>query len=126
MGRAIRPVALIVDDDTEQHELIGALLEETGLQVIEVASSEEAVNTLRTRAREIVLIVAAMHLPSFMNGARLAFYAQQWPWIRLVLISDDQQSMDQLPRPAVVMQKPWLPLNVLIHAEKAIAVANHL
>jgi CheY-like chemotaxis protein len=126
MGRAIRPVALIVDDDTEQHELIGALLEETGLQVIEVASSEEAVNTLRTRAREIVLIVAAMHLPSFMNGARLAIYAQQWPWIRLVLISDDQQSMDQLPRPAVVMQKPWLPLNVLIHAEKAIAVANHL
>jgi CheY-like chemotaxis protein len=124
MGQAIRPIALIVDDDTEQRELIGTLLQESGLEVVEVASSEEAVNMLRVGAHEIVLIVAAMHQPSFMNGARLAIYAQQWPWIRVVVTSDDQQLEDQLPHPAVVMHKPWLPLNMLIQAEKAIATAS--
>ena len=124
MGQAIRPIALIVDDDTQQRELIGTLLQETGLGVVEVASSEEAVNMLRVGAHEIVLIVAAMHQPSFMNGPRLAIYAQQWPWIRVVVTSDDQQSADQLPHPAVVMHKPWLPLNMLIQAEKAIPIAS--
>jgi len=124
MGQAIRPIALIVDDDTQQRELIGTLLQETGLGVVEVASSEEAVNMLRVGAHEIVLIVAAMQQPSFMNGARLAIYAQQWPWIRVVVTSDDQQSADQLPHPAVVMHKPWLPLNMLIQAEKAIPIAS--
>src|SRR6266851_465340 len=102
MGEAIRPTALIVDDDAQQRELIGALLEETGLEVVEVASSEEAVNMLRVGAHKIVLIVAAMHLPSFMDGARLAIYAQQWPWIRIVLTSEDWQSADELPHPAVI------------------------
>jgi CheY-like chemotaxis protein len=124
MGQAIRPTALIVDDDAQQRELIGTLLQETGLEVVEVASSEEAVNILRVGAHEIVLIVAAMQQPSFMNGARLAIYAQQWPWIRVVVTSDDQQSADQLPHPAVVMHKPWLPLNILIQAEKAIPIAS--
>jgi CheY-like chemotaxis protein len=124
MGQAIRPIALIVDDDTRQRELIGTLLQETGLEVVEVASSAEAVNMLRVGAHEIVLIVAAMHQPSFMNGARLAIYAQQWPWIKVVVTSDDKQSADQLPLPAVVMHKPWLPLNMLIQAEKAITAAG--
>jgi CheY-like chemotaxis protein len=124
MGQAIRRIALIVDDDTQQRESIRTLLEETGLEVVEAASSEEGVNTLRVGADEIVLIVAAMHLPSFMNGARLAIYAQQWPWIRVIVTSDDHQPADQLPYPAVIMQKPWLPLNMLIQAEKAIAAAR--
>ena len=124
MGQAIRRIALIVDDDTQQRESIRTLLEETGLEVVEAASSEEGVNTLRVGADEIVLIVAALHLPSFMNGARLAIYAQQWPWIRVIVTSDDRQPADQLPYPAVIMQKPWLPLNMLIQAEKAIAAAR--
>jgi len=125
MGRAVRPTALIVDDDAQQRELIAILLEETGLDVIPVASSEEAVNVLRISARKIVLIVAAMDLPSFMDGARLAIYAQQWPWIRVVVTSHDEDCVEQLPHPAVVMYKPWLPLNMLIQAERAMAVGHH-
>jgi CheY-like chemotaxis protein len=125
MGRTIRPTALIVDDDAQQRELIGILLVETGLEVIQAASSEDAVNILRVSAHKIVLIVAAMNLPSFMDGARLATYAQQWPWIRVVVMSYDQQADEQLPHPAVVMRKPWLPLNMLIQAEKAIAAAGY-
>jgi len=124
MGQAVRPTALVVDDDTQQRALIGTLLEEAGLDVVEVASSEGAVNILRVDAHKIVLIVAAMHLPSFMNGARLAVHAQQWPWIRVIVTSDDRQSADQLPHPAIAMHKPWLPLNMLIQAERAIVAAN--
>ena len=125
MLRAIRPTALIVDDDAQQRELIGILLEERGLDVIPVASSEEAVNILRVGARKIVLIVSAMNLPSFMDGARLAIYAQQWPWIRVVVTAHDEDAVEPLPHPAVIMHKPWLPLNMLIQAEKAMATAHH-
>jgi CheY-like chemotaxis protein len=125
MARTIRPTALIVDDDAHERELIGILLEERGLDVIPVASSEEAVNILRGGARKIVLIVAAMNLPSFMDGARLAIYAQQWPWIRVVVTSHDEDEVEPLPHPAVVMPQPWLPLNMLIQAERAMATGHH-
>jgi CheY-like chemotaxis protein len=125
MARTIRPTALIVDDDSQERELIGILLEEAGLDVIPVASSEEAVNVLRVGARKIVLIVAAMNLPSFMDGARLAIYAQQWPWIRVVVTSRDDDVVEQLPHPTVIMPKPWLPLNMLIQAERAMATGHH-
>jgi CheY-like chemotaxis protein len=121
----IRPTALVVDADAQQRELIGILLEERGLDIIRAASSEEAVNVLRGGAREIVLIVTAMNLPSFMGGARLAIYAQQWPWIRVVVTSQDEDAGEELPHPAVVMHKPWLPLNMLLQAEKAMATAHH-
>jgi len=125
MRQTIRPTALIVDGDKQQRQLIGTLLEETGLEVIEVASSEEAVNMLRMFARKIVLIVAAMNLPSFMDGPRLAVYAQHWPWIKVIVTSYDEQSAERLPRPAVGMCEPWLPLNMLIQAEQAMSAARH-
>jgi CheY-like chemotaxis protein len=125
MARAIRPTALIVDDDAQQRELIAILFEEIGLDVIPAASSEEAVNALRISAGQIVLIVTAMNLPSFMDGARLATYAQQWPWIQVVVTSRNQDGAEELPHPAVAMPQPWLPLNMLIQAEKAMSAANH-
>src|SRR5215475_4519886 len=114
----IRPTALVVDADSQQRELLGILLAESGLDVIRAASSEEAINVLRQGARQIVLIVTAMSLPSFMDGARLAIYAQQWPWIRVVVTSRDEDEVEPLPRPAVVMPKPWLPLNMLSQGER--------
>jgi CheY-like chemotaxis protein len=121
----IRPTALVVDADAQQRELIGILLAESGLDVIGVASSEEAINVLRDGARRIVLIVTAMNLPSFMDGPRLAIYAQQWPWIRVVVTSQDDDVAEGLPHPAVIMHKPWLPLNMLIQAEKAVATGHN-
>jgi len=56
MARAIRPTALIVDDDAQQRELIAILFEEIGLDVIPAASSEEAVNALRISAGQIVSV----------------------------------------------------------------------
>jgi CheY-like chemotaxis protein len=121
----IRPTALVVDADAQQRELIGILLAESGLDVIGVASSEEAINVLRDGARRIVLMVTAMNLPSFMDGPRLAIYAQQWPWIRVVVTSQDDGAAEALPHPAVIMHKPWLPLNMLIQAEKAVATGHN-
>jgi CheY-like chemotaxis protein len=121
----IRPTALVVDADAQQRELIGILLAESGLDVIRAASSEEAINALRDSARHIVLIVTAMNLPSFMDGARLAIYAQQWPWIRVVVTSQDDDVAEGLPHPAVIMHKPWLPLNMLMQAEKAVATGHN-
>jgi len=126
MAQAIRPnIALIVDDDENQRGLIGVLLEETGFEVVEVDSSAEAVNILRNSAHKVILIVAAMQLLRFA-GARLAAYAQQWPWIRVLITSDEQQCPDQFSYATAFMSKPWQPLDMLIQAEKVVVSARRL
>jgi CheY-like chemotaxis protein len=125
MGQAIRSIALIVDDDEQQRVSIRILLAHTGLEVVEVSSAEEAIKMLRVGAHSIILIVTAMQLPSFMDGARLAAYATQWPWIRVVVISDDLHSDEKLLYPAVAMPRSWCPLDMLVEAGKAITFANH-
>jgi CheY-like chemotaxis protein len=125
MGQAIRSIALIVDDDEQQRVSIRILLAHTGLEVVEVSSAEEAIKMLRVGAHSIILIVTAMQLPSFMDGARLAAYATQWPWIRVVVISDDLHSDEKLLYPAVAMPRSWCPLEMLVEAGKAITFANH-
>ena len=122
MGQAIRSIALIVDDDEQQRVSIRMPLAETGQEVVEVSSAEEAINLLRVGAHAIVLIITSMQLPSFMDGARLAAYAARWPWIRVVITSDDLHSDDELPYPAVAMPRSWRPLDMLVEAEKAIAL----
>lgn len=127
MAQAIRPnIALIVDDDVDQRGLIGVLLEETGFEVVEVATSAEAVNILRSIAHKVILIVAAMQLLRFADGARLAAYAQQWPWIRVLITSDEQQCPDQFSYATAFMSKPWQPLDMLIQAEKIVVSARRL
>src|SRR4051794_13786382 len=55
MGQKIdsRRIALIVEDDFELRGLAAALLEETDLRVIEMASAEEALDYLRSHAEEV-------------------------------------------------------------------------
>jgi CheY-like chemotaxis protein len=125
MAQAIRPnIALIVDDDENQRGLIGVLLEETGFDVVEVDSSAEAVNILRNSAHKVILIVAAMQLLRFADGAHLAAYAQQWPWIRILITSDERQCPDQFSYATAFMSKPWQPLDMLIQAEKVVVSAR--
>ena len=42
MGRAFKPMALVVEDDVLQRELVTALLEESEMGVIQCESAEEA------------------------------------------------------------------------------------
>ena len=118
-----RRTALIVEDDAELRALAAALLEETDLGVVEASSAEEALHYLYDHAGELTLIFSEVNLPCHMSGVDLARLVRlRWPWIRTVLTSDapPADDLDKALRHVRFMQKPWLPLSVLMEAERAV------
>ncbi|WP_414474072.1 response regulator [Microvirga sp. M2] len=115
-------VALIVEDDPDVRELAAALLEETELDVVEVASAEAALAYLKDRGGEVAMIFADIRLAGPMDGIQLAKAAcTLWPTIRIVLTSGVAgDRLDELPDCVAFMPKPWRGLDVLVEAEKAV------
>ena len=116
-------IALVVEGDKELKALAAALLEETGLRVMEASSGEEALHYLHDHAGEVALIFSEVNLPCHMGGVDLARLVRlRWPWIRTVLTSDapPADDLDNTLRRVRFMQKPWLPLSVLMEAERAV------
>ena len=116
-------VALVVEDDIELRGLAATLLEETDFHVVEVSSGEEALHYLHHHAGEVALIFSEVRLPCLMDGVDLARMVRlKWPWIRTVLTSDTapENEFDKALRQVRFMPKPWLPLAVLMDAEKAV------
>ena len=116
-------VALIVEDDQELRALAVALLEETDLRVLEASSGEEALHYLHDHAGEVALIFSEVNLPCHMDGVDLARLVRlRWPWIRTILTSDTPPAndLDKALRNVRFMKKPWLPLSVLMEAERAV------
>jgi CheY-like chemotaxis protein len=116
-------IALVVEDDNELRALAAALLEETDLGVVEASSAEEALHYLTHQAGEVAFLFADVKLPCAMDGVDLArTVSLKWPWIRIVLTSDapPANDLDKALRHVRFMQKPWLPLSVLMEAERAV------
>ena len=117
-----RHTAVIVEDDLELRALAAALLEETDLRVVEASSAEEALHYFDRHSGEVAFLFAAVRPPFLMDGLDLARTIRlKWPWIRTVLTSDAPigDNFDEALKQVCFMPKPWLPLEVLIEAEKA-------
>ncbi len=102
-------------------------MEETDLLVVEVCSGEEALHYLRHHAGEVAFLFSDVRLPGLMSGVELARMVRlNWPWIRTVLTSGTplEDDFDKALRDVRFMPKPWLALELLMEAEKAIQV-NH-
>jgi CheY-like chemotaxis protein len=115
-------IALVVEDDLDVRSLAAALIEETDLDVVEEDSAEGALAYLRRHAEEVALVFADIRLRR-MDGVELArIVKRDWPWIRVLVTSGNPgDRLDELPRGARYMQKPWRALDVLIEAERAAA-----
>jgi DNA-binding response OmpR family regulator len=119
MGEIIDPprVALIVEDDNAVREL----LEETDFEVIETSSADEALSYLREHASEVALALIDIRLPCQIDGVDLARTVRgQWPWVTVLVTSGHPgDRLQDLPRGAVYIAKPWRVLDVLVEAERA-------
>ena len=118
---------MIVEDAVELRGLAAALLEETDLHVVEASSGEEALDYLHHHAGEVVFLFSEVRLPDLMGGVDLARTVRlKWPWIRTVLTSGTplEDDFDKALRDVRFMPRPWLALELLMEAEKAIQV-NH-
>jgi CheY-like chemotaxis protein len=115
--------ALVVEDDPDVRSLAAAMLEETELEVVEVGSAEEALAFLDGHGGAVALIFADVWLPGAIDGVELAqTVKRRWPSVRVLVTSGDPgDRLDDLPRDAAFLQKPWRALDVLVAAEKAVA-----
>jgi CheY-like chemotaxis protein len=113
-----RPTALVVEDDTAQREIICALLEDN-FHVVELESGEAAEAAMDHLGDSVAMIFADIHLAGIMTGTELAAIAQgKFPKALIVISSGGLAP----PHPANLqyMQKPWLPLELLQVAQKAL------
>jgi DNA-binding NtrC family response regulator len=113
----LKLVALIVEDDVLQRELLVALLEESEVGVIQCESAEGALRVLEATGQRVSVLITDVNLAGRIDGVELAHSAvQRCPEIHVIVTSGFPLSKD-LPEGATFLPKPWLALDVLREVE---------
>ena len=116
MGQLLKLTALVVEDDADQRALVGALLEECDLKVVECESAEAAAIAMEHLRDTLVMMFVDVNLAGDMTGVELAVLAREiLPHVSVVLTSGS--CTPDIPPDTVFMQKPWRALDVLRMAE---------
>jgi two-component system cell cycle response regulator CpdR len=121
MGQAspFKPIALVVEDDFWQRELVVTLLEESGMGVIQCESAEAAMSVLEKIGRGIALMFTDVNLAGRMSGVELAHFAMRRFASLHVIVTSGLSLKESLPEGALFLPKPWLSLDVLREAERS-------
>jgi CheY-like chemotaxis protein len=118
MGQSLKPTALVVEDDGDQRALVGALLEECDMKVVECETAEAAAVAMEHLRDSLVFIFVDVNLAGLMNGVEFATLARQTlPHVAVVVTSGG--NVPEIPEDTVFMQKPWRALDLLRVAESA-------
>ena len=81
-------VALVVEDDSLQREMISDLLRDKGLEVVECTTGEAAELVLASAGTELRALVTDVSLGGEMTGVELAAYAKRkFPLINVIMVS---------------------------------------
>lgn len=108
-----RNIAVVVEDDQDQRELVTMLLEEFDLRVVSCGTAEAAYAVMEHAGGDVVLLFADVRLPGAWSGIRLANeVARQWPLTALIVTSGAPLP-DALPPGTTYLPKPWRALDVL-------------
>ena len=114
-------IALIVEDDHDLLQLTAMFLQEGGFDTVECESAEAALATMLLHGQEVTTVFADIRLSGAMDGVDLAHELKmRWPYLNIILTSGNAgERLAHLPFGVRYMAKPWLPLNVLMAAERA-------
>ena len=121
------PVALVVEGDIDQRELIGTIIEESGVHVIECETGEAAMVVMESIGERTILLFADVKLAGVMDGVDLAKKVDnRWPHTRLVTTSGgcEPSRLRALPRGTKHLPKPWRALDIIVELEYAIATRH--
>ena len=121
MGQAkpLRAIALIVEDDALQRDMISMLLEESDYDVIMCETAEEALLVLDRKGRKLSFLMTDVNLAGPMSGAELAAIAHQRHPLLDVVVTSGKPLIGRLPDGVKFWSKPWAALDVLREAELA-------
>jgi DNA-binding NtrC family response regulator len=118
-SKPIRAIALIVEDDPMQREMISMLLEESEYEVILCETAEEALLVLDRKGRKLSFLMTDVNLAGPMSGAELAAIAHRRHPALDVVVTSGKPLNDSLPDGVKFWAKPWAALDVLREAEFA-------
>jgi DNA-binding response OmpR family regulator len=110
-SKPFHAVAVVVEDDEIQREMLTLLLEESNFEVIQCEDAETA--ALAVQIRHPALLITDVNLTGRMTGIELAHLARaQDEGMRIIVISGDPPSAS-LPDGARFLSKPFYPTTVL-------------
>jgi CheY-like chemotaxis protein len=105
-------VALVVEDDPLQREVMADLLKDEGLEVVECSTAEAAELVLVSTGTELKALVTDINLAGDMSGVELAAYAKRkFPHINVVMISG--KGPPYVPDATSFLMKPFRPKELL-------------
>jgi DNA-binding NtrC family response regulator len=118
MGQAMRPLALVVEDDADQRDLLATLLEESEVRVFQCESAEAAMVVLDQIGSEIALMITDVQLAGMMDGTELARRAKALFPHMSVIVTSGRDLPSRIPPDATFFPKPWRALDVLREAAR--------
>ena len=112
MNSSIPSLALVVEDDQFQREVLSDLLKDENIDVIQCESAEAAELVIANVGAELELLVTDVRLAGHASGIELAEFAQQhFPRLHIVVVSGEVGLA--LPPNVRFLKKPYRPLDVL-------------
>jgi FixJ family two-component response regulator len=109
---AVPQLALVVEDDQLQREVLADLLSGESMDVIQCESAEAGELVLAKVGLELAVLVTDVRLAGNKSGLELARYAlEMFPNLRVVVVSGQEDL--SLPTGACFLRKPWQPLDLL-------------
>ena len=119
-------VALVVEDDHSQRQVISLLLEDSDYVVIECSSAEAAEQVLRERGRQLSLLFTDVNLRGQMTGVELAFIARKYNPSLEIVVTSGKPLLQPLPDGAKFWPKPWARRDLLREAAMVQQAAAHI
>jgi len=105
-------VALVVEDDVPQREILAELLKDEGLEVVECSTAEAAEIVLVSTGSELLALVTDVSLAGDMSGVELAQFAKRrFPHINVVIVSG--RGPAYVPANTRFLLKPYQPNDLL-------------
>lgn len=103
-----RPVVLVVEDEPILRMMAVEIVEEAGMEAIEAADADMAVEILEARA-DVRILFSDIRMPGSMDGLKLAnIVGTRWPAVRIILTSGHCNLTDIDLRPGnLFLPKPY-------------------
>jgi len=115
MDHPVPSLALVVEDDQLQRELLSDVLKQHNMDVVQCASAEAAELVVAKVGPELRVLITDIELAGSTDGLELARFAKgQFPKLTVVVVSG--QEPKSLPSSVRFVRKPWWPEDLLREA----------
>ena len=102
------PIALVVEDDELQREVLSEFLKDESMDVIQCESAEAAELIIARVGAELSLLVTDFRLAGKGTGADVACFAKErFPHIRVIVMSGENNPL--IPANVRFLRKPFHP-----------------